>query len=104
MDYFPQCTRFFFSEEAPCLSPQGKKIVKEYGDWYMTPNGVYIRIVGSINPPHWLPHIVPETMLLQEIAYQTYVNGVAASLHRNKKGLWPSFPLITKFCKIENFK
>ena len=38
------------------------------------------------------------------MAYQTYVNGVVASLHRNKKGLWPSFPLSTKFCKIENFK
>ena len=26
-----------FSEEAPCLSSEGKKIVKEYGDGYMTP-------------------------------------------------------------------
>jgi hypothetical protein len=32
------------------------------------------------------------------------VNGVVASLHRNKKGLWPSFPLITQVFKIENFK
>jgi hypothetical protein len=32
------------------------------------------------------------------------VNGVVASLHLNKKGLWPPFPLITPFCKIKNFK
>ena len=38
------------------------------------------------------------------MAYQTYVNGVARSLHRKKKGLWPSFPLKTKVCKIEIFK
>lgn len=38
------------------------------------------------------------------MAYQTYVNGLATSLHRKKKGLWPSFPLKTKFCKIESFK
>ena len=25
-----------FGEEASCLSPKGQKIVKEYGDWYMT--------------------------------------------------------------------
>ena len=31
------------------------------------------------------------------------MNGVA-SLHRNKKGLWPPLPLSTKFCKIDNFK
>ena len=70
----------------------------------MTPDGLYIKIVGSTKSPHWFPHFVPYTLLLQEIAYQTYVNGVAASLHRNKKGLWPMFPLSTKFCKIENFK
>ena len=85
-------------------SPKGQKIVKEYGDWYMTPEGVYIRIYGSTKPPHSLPNFVLDTLLLQEISYQTYVNCVAASLHRNKKGLWPSFPLSTNVCKIENFK
>ena len=70
----------------------------------MPPDRVYIRIAGSTNRPHWLPHLVPDTLLLQEISYQTYVNGVAASLHRNKKGLWPPFPLITQVCKIEYFK
>ena len=91
-----------FSEEAPCLSPEGKKIVKEYGDWYMTLDEVYIRVIGSTKPPHWLPHIVPDTLLLQEISYQTYVNGVDTYLYQNKKGFCP--PLITQVCKIENFK
>ena len=93
---FSTLYQVLFGEEAPCLSPEGKKIVKEYGDWYMTPDGVYIRIVGRTKTLHWFPHLVPDTLLLQEIAYQTYVNGVAASLHQNKKGLWPLFPLITK--------
>ena len=51
-----------------------------------------------------MPHFLPDTLLLQEISYQTYVNGVIASLHQNKKGLWHLFPLSTKVCKIENFK
>lgn len=67
----------------------------------MTPDGVYIKNFSSNEAPQWLPHLVPDTLLLQEIAYQTYVNGVVASLHRNKKRLWPSFPLLTKVCKIE---
>jgi hydrogenase maturation factor HypF (carbamoyltransferase family) len=70
----------------------------------MTPYGVYIRIVDSTKPPPWFPHFVTDIFLLQEISYQTYVNGVATSLHRSKKGLCPPFPLITKVCKIENFK
>ena len=96
--------QFLFGEEAPCLSPEGKKIVNEYGYCYMTPNGVYIRIFSSSKDPHCLPHFIPNNLLLQETSYKTYVNGVVASLHINKKGLWPLFPLSTKVCKIENFK
>ena len=70
----------------------------------MTPVGVYIRIAGSTKPPHWLPHFVPDSLLLQENAYQTFINGVAASLQKRKKGLWPQFPLMTPVCKIDNFK
>ena len=51
----------------------------------MTPDGVCIRIEGSTKAPHWLPHFVLDTLLLQEITYQTYVNGMATSLHINKK-------------------
>ena len=61
---FSTIYQVLFGEEASCLSPEGQKIVKEYGDWYMTPNGVYIRIFGSTKPPHWLPHFVPNTLLL----------------------------------------
>ena len=49
---FPTLYQVLFSEEGPCLSPKGQKIVKKYGDWYMIPDGVYIRIVNSTKPPH----------------------------------------------------
>ena len=61
---FPTLYQVLFGEEAPCLSPEGQKIVKEYGDWYMTPLGVYIRIAGSTKPSHWLPHLVAYSLLL----------------------------------------
>ena len=66
---FPTLYQVLFGEEEPCLSPEGKRIVKEYGDWYMTLDEVYIRIAGSINPCNWLPHIVPDSLLLHEIYY-----------------------------------
>ena len=44
--------QLLFGEEAPFMSLEGQRIVKEYGDWYMTPDGVYIRISGSTEPPH----------------------------------------------------
>ena len=93
-----------FGEETPCLSPVVQEIVKELGDWYMTLTGVYIRIAGSTKPPHWLRHFVPDSLLLQEISYQTFINGVATSLQKHKKGLWPQFPLMTSICKVESFR
>ena len=75
-DYELICNRLFSTiyqvlsgEEAPCLSPKEKKIVKEYGNWYMTPDGVYIRTGNSTKPLHYLTHPVPNTLLLQEIYY-----------------------------------
>ena len=103
-ELFSTLFRVIFGEEAPCPSPEGNKLVKEYIDWYMTPVGVYIIIVGSMKPPHWFPHFVPDTLLFQDMAYQTYVNSVAACLHRKKKGLWPLFPLKKNVYKIEIFK
>ena len=41
-ELFAAIYQVLFGEIAPCLSPEGKKLVKEYGYWYMTPDGVYI--------------------------------------------------------------
>ena len=101
---FSTLYQLLLGEEAPCLSPEGHKLVKQYGDWYMTPVGVYIIIVGSMRPPHWFPHLLPDTLLLQEMDYQTYVNGVASSLHRKKKGLWPLFPFDSQSLKDLKFQ
>ena len=49
---FTTLHRVLFGEEAPCLSHEGQKIVKEYGDLYMTQDGVYIRISSSTKPLH----------------------------------------------------
>jgi hypothetical protein len=66
---FPTLYQVLFGEEARCLSPEGQKIMKEYGDWYMTLDGFYIRIASSTKPPHWLPHLVPDSLLLKKISY-----------------------------------
>ena len=84
---FPTLYQTLFGEETPCLSPTREEIVKELGDWYMTLTGVCIIIIGRTKPPHWLPNFVPDSLLLQEIAYQTFINDVVASLHKHKNGI-----------------
>lgn len=70
----------------------------------MTFNEVYIRISCITKALHWLSHFVLDTLLIQDISYQTYVNVVDSSLHKLEKGLWPPFPLSTRVYKIENIK
>ena len=101
---FASIYQILFGEEAPCLSLEGHNIVQTYGDWYMTSNRVYIKLSGSTKDLHWLPHFVPDTLFLQEIAYQNYVHGVYSSLHKSKKGLCPPFPLSTGVYKMKNIK
>ena len=108
-DYDRICDGFFapiyqilFGKEAPCFSPKGQEIVQKYGDWYMTPDGFYIRMSGTSKAPHRLPHFVPDKSLLQELTYQTYIHGVATSLHKEKRvfGLLFLYPPEFKKLKI----
>ena len=70
----------------------------------MTLEGVYIWMIGSTKAQHWLPHFIPDKLLFQEITYQAFINGVVASLIKEKNIAWPPFPLSTKMCKIETIK
>ena len=72
---FSLICKIFFGEEAQCLSLEGQKTLQNYGYWYITFDGVYIKMSGITKALHWLPHFVPNTLLLQDIPYQTYVNG-----------------------------
>ena len=70
----------------------------------MTLDGVYIRIIGNTKYLHQIPHFILNKLLLQEIAYQTYINGVSTSLLKENKGPWPPFLFSVGMCKIENVK
>ena len=61
-------------------------------------------MIGSTKAPHWLPHFIPNKLLLQEITYQTIINGVSTSFFKAKKGDLPPFPLSTKMCMIKTVK
>ena len=61
----------------------------------------YIRIWGS-NTVHLLLRIVPDRMLLQEIAYQIVIDGVFRKFASSKRNSWPKFPLNLEFLVLQN--
>jgi hypothetical protein len=68
----------------------------------MTPDGVYIRILRSTKAPHLLPHFIPNTLLLQQIAYQSDANDVDASLHKDQRIFGILFPYQHEFKQLKN--
>ena len=61
--------QIIFWKEAPYLSLERQEIMQKYSDWYMTPDGVYIRVIGSTKATNWISHFIPNKLLLQEMAY-----------------------------------
>ena len=104
MTYFLQFIESCLVKKHHVSFSKEKKIVKAYGYWYMTSDGIWIKISHSTKASHWFLDFVLDTLSLQEIAYQIYLNGVASSLHKAKKSLWPPFPLSMGVHRIESFK
>ena len=81
-----------FKKEAPAFSPEATGLIGTMGDWYVGDNFSYMRIWGS-NTVHVLPRIVPDRLVLEEVAFQTVNDGVYKKLIGPKKKAWTKFPL-----------
>ena len=79
-------------KEALAFSPEATGLIGTMGDWYVGKHFSYIRIWGS-NTVHMLPRIVPDRLVLEEVAFQTVNDGVYRKLIDPKKKAWPKFPL-----------
>jgi len=68
-----------------------KEIVamERIGDWFVMENGTYIRVYGATKDPHFLPRFILDKFVLQEVAYQTLMNGTGETLTRDNKLTWP---------------
>jgi len=83
--------KLIFYEPTQCMTKKTMHAISEVGDWYVTKRGIYIQIFGAIKAPHLLPKFIHDNLSLEEVAYQTCMHDLGASLSRNKKSLW--FPL-----------
>ena len=81
-----------FKKEDPAFSANATTLIATMGDWYVGESFSYIRIWGS-NTIHMLPKIVPNRLVLEEVAFQTVNDGVYMRLIGPKKKAWPKFPL-----------
>jgi hypothetical protein len=75
-------------------------VIRRIGDWYLMEHGTYIRIYRATKAPHLLPRFVPDKLVLQEVAYQTMINGVRAMLYQDKKAILAPTPIMDRLLLI----
>ena len=90
-----------YKADALALSERARDLITLHVDWYAREYFSYIHIWGS-NIVHLFLRIVSDQMVLQEIAYQTIVDGFFQMLPSSKRKSWPKFPLSFSFCSLQN--
>jgi hypothetical protein len=81
-----------FCNTPRCMTEKAMQAIGEVHGWYVIDKGTYIRIFGPTKDSHLFPKIILNKLSLQEVAYQTFLHGIGASLSHDKKTLQPLFP------------
>ena len=90
-----------YKADSLALSKRARDLITLHVDWYVGEYFSYIRIWGR-NIVNLFLRIVSDQMVLQEIAYQTIVDGFFRMLPSSKRKSWPKFLLSLGFCTLQN--
>ena len=80
------------------------KFIEEHGSYYLTKEGMYIRMYGGSRAPSLLPKYATDYVLHKEVARQVYIDGVGSFLFEHKKAAYFSIPFWLgsyKFTKVK---
>ena len=81
-----------FLTECNCMSEEAFKVIEEYGSYYLTNKGMYIRMYGGSRAPSLLPKYATDYVLHKEVARQVYIDGVGSFVFKHKKAAYPAIP------------
>ena len=76
-----------FKEYSPNFSSHAKELISTMGEYFS-----YIIIWGS-KKTHLLQKIIPDRMVLEDISFQTMIDGVFPKMYGDKRRGWTKFPL-----------
>ena len=74
------------------MSEEAFKVIGEYGSYYLTEEGMYIRMYGCSRAPSLLPQYETDYAVHKEAVRQVYLDGVGSFLFEHKKAAYPAIP------------
>ena len=93
-----------FPIECNCMLEEAFKVIEEYGNYYLTAEGMYIRMYGVSREPSLLPKYATDYVLHTKVVRKVYIDGVGRFLFEHKKAAYPAIPFWLgsyKFSKVK---
>ena len=74
-----------FLKEFNSMSEEALKVIEEYANYYLTDEGMYIRMYGCSRAPSLLPKYATNYVVHKEAVRQDYLDGIGSFLFEQKK-------------------
>ena len=86
------------------MSEEAFKAIEEHANYYLTDEGLYIRMYGCSRAPSLLPKYATDYVVHKEAVRQVYLDGVGSFLFEHKKVAYPAIPFRLGSYKFTNIK
>ena len=87
------------------MSEEALKVVQDNGHYYLTEEGLYLRIFCGSRAPSLLPKYAIDYVIHKEVVRQLYIDGVGNFLFEQNKSMYPPVPFYIgsyKFSKVKS--
>ena len=87
------------------MSEKTLEIVRENGHYYLSEEGLYLRMFGGSKAPSLLPKHATDYIVHKEVVRQIYIDGIGNFLFDMKKAVYPPLPFYTgsyNFTKVKS--
>ena len=78
--------------------------MQDNGNYYLTKDGLYLRMFGGSRAPSLLPRIATDYFIHKEVVRQLYIDGVGNFLFEQKKAMYPPVPFFIGSYKVSIVK
>ena len=96
--------KLIFLEDCPCLLEGALESIKEYGDYFFTEDGTYLRMHGGTKAPLLLLKYATNYIVLKETIRQVFIDGFGNHLFDIKKVVFPPVPFYVGSYKFNGVK
>ena len=93
-----------FLTECNCMSDEALEVVQNNWNYYLTEEGLYLRMYSGSKAPSLLPRYATDYVIHKEAVRQLYIDGVGNFLFEQKKAVYPAVPFFVgsyKFSKVK---